>query len=67
MKASPDVHRPRTSQLDVAPSASRPRTRTSIQLSPGVVADQDATSSVRPKPGAVHGDDQRPSSYRCSA
>ena len=66
MKASPEVHRPSVSQLEVTPAASRPRTLTSIQLSPGVTADHEATSSVSPKPGEVHGDDQRPSSYRLS-
>jgi hypothetical protein len=43
---SPDVHRPNRSQDDVTPLLLRPRTSTSSQLSPGVVADHDAISSV---------------------
>ena len=43
---SPDVHRPSRSQDDVTPLLLRPRTSTSSQLSPGVVAAHDAISSV---------------------
>src|SRR6478672_1018690 len=59
-EASPDVQRPSVSQLDVRPSALRPRTWISTQLSPGVVADQDETSSVRANGLAVQGAVQRP-------
>jgi hypothetical protein len=64
VNASAEVQRPSTSQEDRPPSAARPRTATSIQLSPGVVADHEATSWVSPKPGAVHGETHRPTSYR---
>ncbi len=60
---SPEVQRPSTSQLDRPPSPARPRTCTSSQLSPGVVADQDETSWVSPKPGETHGETHRPTSY----
>ena len=60
IRPSADAHRPSTSQLEVAPVAVRPRTCTSTQLPPGVVADHEGTSSVSPKPDVVHGETQRP-------
>ena len=39
------------------------RTRTSTQLFFGVTADHDATSWVKPKPGATEGEVQVPTSY----
>ena len=63
VNASPEVHRPSTSHVESVPSPARPRTCTSSQLSPGVVADHDETSWVSPKPGATHGETQRPTSY----
>ncbi len=55
---SEDAQRPSTSQrLFAAPTA---RTRTSTQLLRGVVADQDAISWVKSKPGAVGAEVQVP-------
>ncbi len=56
---SPEVQRPSRSQLDVTPLLLRPRTSTSIQLSPGVVASQDAISSVKENADICQGAVQR--------
>ncbi len=52
------AQRPSRSQLDVRPAASRPRTRISTKLSPGVTADQEAISSVKAKPGSTQAEFQ---------
>jgi hypothetical protein len=44
--------------LVLVPRSDRPDIETSIQVPAGVVAFQDATSSVRPKPGRTSGDTQ---------
>jgi hypothetical protein len=56
---SPAAHRPSRSQLDVAPELLRPRTSISSQLSPGVRAAHEATSSVKANDEACHGAVQR--------
>ena len=59
---SEDAQRPSTIQLDRADAVDS-RTRISTQLFFGVTADHDATSWVRPKPGATAGEVHEPTSY----
>ena len=59
---SEDAQRPSTIHLDRADAVDS-RTRISTQLFLGVTADHDATSWVRPKPGATGGEVQVPTAY----
>ncbi len=56
--SSPPVQRPSTYHLVVAPRSVRPAIATSTQVPGGVVAFQEAISSVSPKPVATCGDVQ---------
>jgi hypothetical protein len=56
--SSPLDHRPSTYHLVMVPRSVRPDIATSTQVPGGVVAFQDAISSVRPKPGVTTGDVQ---------
>ncbi len=53
------AQRPSRSQLDVVPSAERPRSRTSTKLLPGVRADHDGITSLNANPGVTHGESHR--------
>ena len=57
---SPEAQRARVSQLPTVPSAVRPRISTCTQVWRGVVADQEAMSSVSANPGSVQGVAHRP-------
>ena len=67
MSESVSAHRPSTRQPVSLPSASRAATSTSSQVPAGVLAFQDGTTSVAPKPGATSGEVQAAYSNRPAA
>ena len=60
---SEEAQRPSTIHLRPGGRSREPRTRISTQLFFGVTADHDATSWVRPKPGATEGEVHEPTAY----